>query len=62
VQTLLAAGGALNSFFAERSVVHLATSPSIAALGERRAHPAIRELIGTGHRQAVAETVLGLAR
>jgi hypothetical protein len=62
VQTLLAAGGALKSFFAERSVVHLATSPSIAALGERRAHPAIRKPIGTGHRQAVAETVLGPPR
>jgi alkylation response protein AidB-like acyl-CoA dehydrogenase len=32
----------------------------LAALGERRAHPAIRKLIGTGHRQVVAETVLDL--
>ena len=33
---------------------------SVALLGERGAHPAIRKLIGTGHRQAVAETVLEL--
>ena len=60
VQTLLAAGGAENPFFSERTGVHVATSLSIAALGERGAHPAIRKLIGTGHRQAVAETVLEL--
>src|SRR5260370_12879145 len=60
VQTLLAAGGANHPFFSERTGVHVATSLSIAALGERRAHPAIRKLIGTGHRQAVAETVLEL--
>jgi alkylation response protein AidB-like acyl-CoA dehydrogenase len=60
VQTLLAAGGAENPFFSERTGVHVATSLSIAALGERGAHPAIRKLTGTGHRQAVAETVLEL--
>jgi alkylation response protein AidB-like acyl-CoA dehydrogenase len=60
VQTLLAAGGAENPFFSERTGVHVATSLSIALLGERGAHPAIRKLIGTGHRQAVAETVLEL--
>ena len=60
VQTLLAAGSAENPFFSERTGVHVATSLSIAALGERGAHPAIRKLIGTGHRQAVAETVLEL--
>jgi alkylation response protein AidB-like acyl-CoA dehydrogenase len=60
VQTLLAAGSAENPFFSERTGVHVATSLSIALLGERGAHPAIRKLIGTGHRQAVAETVLEL--
>ena len=60
VQTLLAAGGADHPFFSERTGVHVATSLSLAALGERGAHPAIRKLIGTGHRQAVAETVLEL--
>jgi alkylation response protein AidB-like acyl-CoA dehydrogenase len=60
VQTLLAAGGAENPSFSERTGVHVATSLSIAALGERGAHPAIRKLIGTVHRQAVAETVLEL--
>ena len=58
-ETLLAAGGA-DSFYAERTGLHVATGMSIAALGERGAHPAIRKLIGTGHRQAVAETVLDL--
>ena len=52
VQTLLAAGSALNPLFSERTGVHVATTPSIAALGERGAHPAIRKLIGTVHRQA----------
>jgi alkylation response protein AidB-like acyl-CoA dehydrogenase len=60
VQNLLAAGGAKNPFFSERTGVHVATSRSIAALGERGAHPAIRKLIGTAHRQAVAETILDL--
>jgi 3-oxochol-4-en-24-oyl-CoA dehydrogenase len=58
-ETLLAAGGA-GSIYAERTGLHVATGMSIAALGERGAHPAIRKLIGTGHRQAVAETVLDL--
>ena len=58
-ETLLAAGGA-DSIYAERTGLHVATGLSIAALGERGAHPAIRKLIGTGHRQAVAETVLDL--
>jgi 3-oxochol-4-en-24-oyl-CoA dehydrogenase len=59
VEALLAAGGA-DSIYAERTGLHVATGMSIAALGERGAHPAIRKLIGTGHRQAVAETVLDL--
>jgi len=59
VETLLAAGSA-DSFYAERTGLHVATGMSIAALGERGAHPAIRKLIGVGHRQAVAETVLDL--
>jgi alkylation response protein AidB-like acyl-CoA dehydrogenase len=59
VEALLAAGGA-DSIYAERTGLHVATGLSIAALGERGAHPAIRKLIGTGHRQAVAETVLDL--
>jgi len=58
-ETLLAAGGA-DSFYAERIGLHVATGMSIAALGERGAHPAIRKLIGVSHRQAVAETVLDL--
>jgi alkylation response protein AidB-like acyl-CoA dehydrogenase len=58
-ETLLAAGGA-DSIYAERTGLHVATGLSIAALGERGAHPAIRKLIGAGHRQAVAETVLDL--
>jgi alkylation response protein AidB-like acyl-CoA dehydrogenase len=58
-ETLLAAGGA-DSIYAERTGLHVATSLSIAALGERGAHPAIRKLIGVGHRQAIAETVLDL--
>jgi 3-oxochol-4-en-24-oyl-CoA dehydrogenase len=58
-ETLLAAGGA-DADYAERIGLHVATGLSIASLGERGAHPAIRKLIGTGHRQAVAETVLDL--
>jgi 3-oxochol-4-en-24-oyl-CoA dehydrogenase len=57
VQKLLAAG---LPDYAERAGLHVATSMSVALLGERGAHPAIRKLIGTGHRQAVAETVLEL--
>ncbi|MGH3069722.1 MAG: acyl-CoA dehydrogenase family protein [Streptosporangiaceae bacterium] len=36
----------------------MATALSVARLGERGAHPAIRKLIGAGHREAVAETAL----
>jgi 3-oxochol-4-en-24-oyl-CoA dehydrogenase len=57
VQALLAAA---SENYAERTGLHVATAMSIALLGERGAHPAIRKLIGTGHRQAVAETVLEL--
>ena len=57
VQTLLASG---RDDYAERTGLHVATAMSIALLGERGAHPAIRKLIGTGHRQAAAETVLEL--
>ena len=60
VDTLLAAGGAAHPDNAERTGLHVATGLSVARLGERGAHPAIRKLIGTGHRQAVAETVLEL--
>jgi alkylation response protein AidB-like acyl-CoA dehydrogenase len=60
VDGLLAAGGAANSLFSERAGVHAAGALAIAALGERGAHPAIRKLIGTAHRQAVAETALEL--
>ena len=57
VQRLLAAAV---PDYAERAGLHVATGMSVALLGERGAHPAIRKLIGTGHRQAVAETVLEL--
>jgi 3-oxochol-4-en-24-oyl-CoA dehydrogenase len=59
VEALLAAGGA-DSIYAERTGLHVAAALSVALLGERGAHPAIRKLIGTGHRQAVAETALDL--
>jgi len=59
VEALLAAGGA-DSIYAERTGLHVAAAMSIALLGERGVHPAIRKLIGVGHRQAVAETVLEL--
>jgi alkylation response protein AidB-like acyl-CoA dehydrogenase len=59
VEALLAAGGA-DSIYAERTGLHVAAALSIALLGERGVHPAIRKLIGVGHRQAVAETVLEL--
>jgi 3-oxochol-4-en-24-oyl-CoA dehydrogenase len=55
VQALLASD---QDDYAERTGLHVATAMSIALLGERGAHPAIRKLIGTGHRQAVAETTL----
>ena len=59
VEALLAAGGA-DSIYAEQTGLHVAAAMSIALLGERGVHPAIRKLIGVGHRQAVAETVLEL--
>jgi 3-oxochol-4-en-24-oyl-CoA dehydrogenase len=60
VQRLLAAGGAVNPLFAERTGVHVASAMAVALLGVRATHPAIRKLIGTEHRQAVAETALEL--
>ncbi len=57
---LLAAGGAVNPLFAERTGVHVAGALAVALFGVRATHPAIRKLIGTEHRQAVAETVLEL--
>ena len=60
VQNLLAAGGAVNPDYAERTGVHVASGRAVALLELRGAHPAIRKLIGTGHRQAVAETALEL--
>ncbi len=60
VQQLLAAGGAVNPDYAERTGVHVATGRAIALLELRGAHPAIRKLIGTAHRQAVAESTLEL--
>jgi 3-oxochol-4-en-24-oyl-CoA dehydrogenase len=60
VERLLAAGGAVNPLFAERTGVHVAGALAVALLGVRATHPAIRKLIGTEHRQAVAETVLEL--
>jgi len=57
VQKLLAAGGA-DDDYAERTGFGVASGRSVALLGERGAHPAIRKLVGTGHRQAVAETAL----
>jgi len=60
VQKLLAAGGAVKSGYAERTGVHVATGQAVALLEQRGAHPAIRKLIGTAHRQAVAETTLEL--
>ena len=44
----------------ERTGVHVATGQAVALLDQRGAHPAIRKLIGTAHRQAVAETALEL--
>jgi alkylation response protein AidB-like acyl-CoA dehydrogenase len=46
--------------YAERAGFHVASAHAVALLGERGAHPAIRKLLGTGHRQAVAETALEL--
>jgi alkylation response protein AidB-like acyl-CoA dehydrogenase len=44
--------------FTERAGYHVACGHAVALLGERGAHPAIRKLLGTAHRQAVAETAL----
>ncbi len=60
VQKLLAAGGAVREDYAERTGVHVASGRAVASLDRRGAHPAIRKLIGTAHRQAVAETALEL--
>jgi 3-oxochol-4-en-24-oyl-CoA dehydrogenase len=60
MERLLAAGGAVNPLFAERTGVHVAGALAVALLGVRAVHPAIRKLIGTEHRQAVAETALEL--
>jgi 3-oxochol-4-en-24-oyl-CoA dehydrogenase len=60
VANLLAAGGAVQEDYAERTGVHVASGQAVALLELRGAHPAIRKLIGTGHRQAVAETALEL--
>jgi 3-oxochol-4-en-24-oyl-CoA dehydrogenase len=60
VERLLAAGAAASPLFAERTGVHVAGALAVALLGVRATHPAIRKLIGTEHRQAVAETVLEL--
>ena len=56
----MAAGGAVNPDYAERTGVHVATGQAVALLDQRGAHPAIRKLVGTAHRQAVAETALEL--
>jgi 3-oxochol-4-en-24-oyl-CoA dehydrogenase len=60
VERLLAAGAAASPIFAERTGVHVSNTMAIALLELRPAHPAIRKLIGTEHRQAVAETFLEL--
>jgi alkylation response protein AidB-like acyl-CoA dehydrogenase len=44
----------------ERAGYHLACGHAVALLGERGAPPAVRKLLGTAHRQAVAETTLEL--
>ena len=46
--------------YAERAGLHVASAHAVALLGERGAHPAVRKLLGTAHRQAVAETALEL--
>ncbi len=60
VQKLLAAGGAVNQDYAERTSLHVAAGRAVAVLEQRGAHPAIRKLLGTAHRQAVAESTLEL--
>ena len=42
----------------ERAGYHLACGHAVALLGERGAHPAIRKLLGTAHRQEAAESAL----
>ena len=42
----------------ERAGYHLACGHAVAVLGERGAHPAIRKLLGTAHRQEAAESAL----
>jgi 3-oxochol-4-en-24-oyl-CoA dehydrogenase len=42
----------------ERAGYHLASGHAVALLGERGAHPAIRKLLGTTHRQEAAESAL----
>jgi alkylation response protein AidB-like acyl-CoA dehydrogenase len=44
--------------YSERAGYHLACGHAIALLGERGAHPAIRKLLGTAHRQEAAESAL----
>ena len=44
--------------YSERAGYHLACGHAVALLDERGTHPAIRKLLGTAHRQAVAETAL----
>ena len=46
--------------YAERAGYHVASAHAVALLGERGAHPAIRKLFGTAHRQETAETALEL--
>jgi alkylation response protein AidB-like acyl-CoA dehydrogenase len=48
------------TMFSERAGFHVACAHAVALLAERGTHPAIRKLLGTGHRQAVAETALEL--
>ena len=42
----------------ERAGYHVACGHAVALLGERGAHPAIRKLLGTAHRQESAESAL----
>ena len=42
----------------ERAGYHVACGHAVALLGERGAHPAIRKLLGTAHRQESAESTL----
>jgi len=44
--------------YSERAGYHLACGHAVALLGERGAHPAIRKLLGTAHRQEAAESAL----